>query len=106
MSDENFFVVAWSDSEMDDPVYGPDIFLTGVRINGSYSHLHQVIDATIGMEQWYRDYIDDIEDPRPKGEIFTLRYHNSFSVTGFSDERYNSDIYEYAVLDDGSVILT
>jgi hypothetical protein len=105
-SDENYFVVAWSDAEMDDSEYGPDIYLTGVRINGTYSHLHQVLDATIGMEQWYRDHMEDIGDPCPKGECPTLRYHNSFPVTGFIDPAYNADIYEYAVSDDGSVILT
>jgi hypothetical protein len=105
-SDENYFVVAWSTPEMDDSKYGPDIYLTGVRINGSYSHLMDLTELTIGMEQWYRDLMEQLGVPCPKGERPELRYHACFPVTGFSDPAFNADIYEYAVSDDGSVILT
>ena len=106
MSDENYFVVAWSDAEMDDTKCGPVIYLTGVRINGSYSHLYQMMERTIGMEQWYRDLMEQLGAPCPKGECPELRYHACFPVTGFIDPAYNADIYEYVVSDDGSVILT
>lgn len=106
MNEDSYFVVSWSNGESYASNYGPEIYLTGVRINGTVDHLLQMLESTIGMEQWYRDIMEEVGEPCPKGECPALYFIAEFPVSGFPDDRYSADIYEYAVLDDGSIILT